>query len=117
MPSPLPWQVEVAFRKPNSWYGRGTARDRQGNGMVCVNQTRPHCVNQMEMTQSKSLTEGYGRRTAGERHGMCETELKQWQRERGLRAVAPYSGVSLNLQMSKTRILIRLLRTYFPRNW
>jgi hypothetical protein len=35
----------------------------QGNGMVCVNQTWPHCVNQMGKTQSKPLAE---------RHGMCE---------------------------------------------
>jgi hypothetical protein len=33
----------------------------------------------------------------------------------GLSAVAPLSGVPLNLQMSETRILIRLLRVYFPR--
>jgi hypothetical protein len=34
-----------------------------------------------------------------------------------LGAVVPYSGVLLNLQMNETRILIRLLRMYFPRNW
>jgi hypothetical protein len=34
-----------------------------------------------------------------------------------LGAVAPQSGVPLNFQMSETRILIRLLRIYFPRNW
>jgi hypothetical protein len=34
-----------------------------------------------------------------------------------LGAVAPSSTVPFNLQMSKTRILIRLLRMYFPRNW
>jgi hypothetical protein len=38
------------------------------------------------------------------------------QRERGSGAVAPLSGVPHNLQMSETRILIRLLRMYFPRN-
>jgi hypothetical protein len=36
----------------------------QGNGMVCVNQTRPHCVNQMGKTQSKPLAERHGRGTA-----------------------------------------------------
>jgi hypothetical protein len=36
----------------------------QGNGMACVYQTRPHCVNQMGKTQSKPLAE---------RHGMCES--------------------------------------------
>jgi hypothetical protein len=49
-----------------------------------VNQTRPHCVNQMGKTQSKPLAERYGRGTAWERqgndrgtawerHGMCES--------------------------------------------
>jgi hypothetical protein len=32
-------------------------------------------------------------------------------------AVAPYSGFPFNLQMNETRILIRLLRMYIPRNW
>jgi hypothetical protein len=32
-------------------------------------------------------------------------------------AVAPYSEVLLNFQMSEPRILIRLLHMYFPRNW
>jgi hypothetical protein len=36
----------------------------QGNGMVCVNQTRPLCVNQMGKTQSKPLAEQHGRGTA-----------------------------------------------------
>jgi hypothetical protein len=36
----------------------------QGNGMVCVNQTWPHCVNQMGKTQSKALVERHGRGTA-----------------------------------------------------
>jgi hypothetical protein len=31
--------------------------------------------------------------------------------------VAPYSGVPLNFKMSETRILIRFLWMYFPRNW
>jgi uncharacterized protein len=54
--------------------------------MTCVNQTWPHCVNQMGNTQSKALVERHGRGTAGERqgngrgtawerHGMCELAL------------------------------------------
>jgi hypothetical protein len=35
--------------------------------MVCVNQTRPHCVNQMGKTQSKPLAERHGRGTAVKR--------------------------------------------------
>jgi hypothetical protein len=44
---------------------RGMAGERHGNGMVCVIQTRLHCVNQMGKTQSKALADGM----AGERHG------------------------------------------------
>jgi hypothetical protein len=39
--------------------------------MICVNQTRPHCVNQMGKSQSKSLAERRGRGTAG----YCESAL------------------------------------------
>jgi hypothetical protein len=39
-------------------------------------------------------------------------------RENGdLGAVAPWSGVPFNLQMSETRVLIRFLRMYFLQNW
>ena len=38
-----------------------------GHGMASVNQTRPHCVNQMEKTHSKLLAARHG--TAGEWHG------------------------------------------------
>jgi hypothetical protein len=40
---------------------RGMAAERHGNDMVCVNQTRPHCVNQMGKTQSRPLAERHGR--------------------------------------------------------
>jgi hypothetical protein len=39
--------------------------ERHGHGMACVNQTWPHCVNQMGKTQSKLLTAQHGRGTAG----------------------------------------------------
>jgi hypothetical protein len=35
-----------------------------GRGMACVNQTRPHCVNQMGNTQSKPLAARHGSGTA-----------------------------------------------------
>jgi hypothetical protein len=45
-----------------------------------------------------------------------QIQLKTVGRENGdLGAVAPWSGVPLNLKMSETRILIRLLRIYLPR--
>jgi hypothetical protein len=37
--------------------------------MVCVNQTQPHCVNQVGKTQSKTLAERHGSGKAGEQHG------------------------------------------------
>jgi hypothetical protein len=43
---------------------RGMAGERHGNGTVYVNQTRPHCVNQMGKTQSKPLAELHGMGTA-----------------------------------------------------
>jgi hypothetical protein len=44
-------------------------------GMASVNQTRPHCVNQMGKTHSKSLAAWHGRGTAWARHAMCESAL------------------------------------------
>jgi len=43
-----------------------------GHGMASVNQTRPHCVNQMGKTHSKPLPAWHGRGTAWARHVMCE---------------------------------------------
>ena len=40
-----------------------------GHGMESVNQTRPHCVNQMGKTHSKPLPARHGRGTAWARHG------------------------------------------------
>jgi hypothetical protein len=49
--------------------------------------------------------------------GVQQIQLRIEGRENGdLGAVAPLAGVPLNLQMSETRILIRLLRMYIPRN-
>ena len=43
------------------------------HGMASVNQTRPHCVNQMGKTHSKRLAARHGRGTTWARHAMCET--------------------------------------------
>jgi hypothetical protein len=40
-----------------------------GHGMASVNQTRPHCVNQMGKTHSKPLAVRHGRGRAWARHG------------------------------------------------
>ena len=45
-----------------------------GHGMASINQTRPHCVNQMEKTHSKPLAR-HDRGTAWARHAICESTL------------------------------------------
>ena len=47
---------------------------RHGNGMASVNQTRPHFVNQMGKTHSKPFAEWHGTGTAWEWHGKCESD-------------------------------------------
>jgi hypothetical protein len=59
---PMP-RCAVALR---SHFQNGIVVAWHGRGMACVNQTRPHCVNQVGKTQSKPLSE---------RHGMCELAL------------------------------------------
>jgi hypothetical protein len=51
----------------------GAAWAWHGHGMASVNQTRPHCVNQMGNTHSKPLAARHGRGTAWARHAMCES--------------------------------------------
>ena len=51
----------------------GMVRAWHGHGMASVNQTRPHCVNQMGKTHSKPLAARHGRGTAWARHAMCES--------------------------------------------
>ena len=46
-----------------------------GHGMASVNQTRPHCVNQMGKIHSKPLAARQGRGMAWARHAMCEPAL------------------------------------------
>ena len=48
-----------------------------GRGMAIVNQTRPHCINQVGKTHSKPLAARHGRGMAWARHGhaMCESAL------------------------------------------
>ena len=44
-----------------------------GRGMASVNQTRPHCINQMGKTHSKPLAARHGKGKAWARHAMCES--------------------------------------------
>jgi hypothetical protein len=54
MPMPL---STVALR---SIFQNGMVVAWHGRGMACVNQIRPHCVNQMGKTQSKPLAAWHG---------------------------------------------------------
>jgi hypothetical protein len=47
-----------------------------GRGMAIVNQTRPHCVNQMGKTHYKPLAKRHGKGTAWARQAMCESVLR-----------------------------------------
>jgi hypothetical protein len=61
----------------------GMVRAWHGLGMANVNQTRPHYVNQMGKTHSKTLAARHGRGTAWARHAMCESAFRQrgyWDR-------------------------------------
>jgi hypothetical protein len=51
--------------KRTAWSEHGT-----GAGMASVNQTRPHCVNQMGKTHSKPLAARHGTGTAWARHAV-----------------------------------------------
>jgi hypothetical protein len=55
-----------------------------GHGMASVNQTRPHCVNQMGKTHSKLFAARKGRGTAWARHAMCELALREQSSKRGV---------------------------------
>ena len=65
---PRPQHSTAIERRPCSAVAlRRTARSE--HGMTSVNQTRPHCVNQMGKTHSKPLAARHGRGTAWARHG------------------------------------------------
>ena len=50
-----------------AWHGRGIAS---------VNQTRPHCVNEIVKTHSEPLAVRHGRGTAWARQATCESALR-----------------------------------------
>ena len=77
---PFPCGVHAMLLPCRSSQGlekNGMVRAWHVHGMASVNQTRPHCVNQMEKTHSKSLAarQGNGMGAAWERHAMCESAL------------------------------------------
>jgi len=64
----------VALRR-TAWSEQGMGVAWAWHGMASVNQTRPHCVNQMGKTHSKPLAARHGRGMAWARHAMCESAL------------------------------------------
>jgi hypothetical protein len=64
---PWPWEER---------HGQSMAWTRDGHGMESVNQTRPHCVNQIGKTHTKPLAKRHGRGTAWARHDMCQSVLR-----------------------------------------
>ena len=55
-----------------AWHGHG-----HGHGMASVNQTRPHCVNQMGKTHYKTLSARHGRGTAWAWHAVSESAFRK----------------------------------------
>jgi hypothetical protein len=55
----------------------GMVRAGHGHGMASVNQTRPHCINQMGKTHYKPLAARHGRGLAWAWHVMCESAFKR----------------------------------------
>ena len=87
--SHLPCRAHAVLLKATAQHGRlstavlccgleknGKIRAWHGRGMASVNQTRPHCVNQMGKTHSKPLAPRHGRGMAWVRHVMCESAIK-----------------------------------------
>jgi hypothetical protein len=101
MPSPCRRDPAMALR---GRFQKGIFVAWQGNGMVCVNQTRPHCVNQIGNTQSNALVERHGRGTAWEQHGngmVCVNPPSltfKWT----LWSALPHCLLSLSLSLSLT---------------
>ena len=75
----------------------GMVRASHGRGMASVNQTRPHCVNQMGKTHYKPLVAQHGRGKAWAWHAMCESAFK----DSTARLKSPLRLVKLQLQASK----------------
>jgi len=55
----------------------GMVRAWHGRSMASVNQTRPHCVNQMGKTHSKPLAARHDRGMAWAWCAMCELALRE----------------------------------------
>jgi hypothetical protein len=57
-------------------YGQSMAGAQHGHVMACVNQTQPHCVNEIGKTQTKPLATQHGQVVAWAQHGICQLAFK-----------------------------------------
>ena len=67
---------QVAHRPCRSLEKNGMVKEWYGHGIASVNQTWPHCVNQMGKTHFKALAAQHGRGPARARHAMCESAFR-----------------------------------------
>ena len=69
-----------------------------GRGMASVNQTRPHCVNQMGKTHSKPLAARHGRGTAWARHGngmLCVNPPLQYKKHTKMQCFKQFQSLTV----------------------
>ena len=71
--SHLPCRAHTMFWPCRGLEKNGIVRAWNECSMASVNQTRPHCVNQMGKTHSKHLAARHGRGMAWARHARCES--------------------------------------------
>jgi RecB family exonuclease len=92
----------------------GMVRAGHGRGMASVNQTRPHCVNQMRKAHSKPLAARHGRGTAWARHAMCESAFKHSRiaPEKHSDFTPTLNTLAVNLESSKDSLCLYILTCY-----
>ena len=94
----MPCSVHAVLLKVTAQHGRretavlccgleknGMVGAWHGHGIASVNQTRPHCVNQMGKTHSKPL---------GARHGKCESDTAALCKSNGKDTFYTLSGMA-----------------------
>ena len=82
---------------------------RHGHGMASVNQTRPHCVNQMGKTHSKPLAARHGRGKAWARHGHGMLCVNRCALQSALSAIIQTPSRNPNMGRVLVRLYVYLL--------
>ena len=83
--------------------------------MASVNQTRPHCVNQMGKTYSKPLAARHGRGTAWARHGhgmLCVNRPLEYEYLIKKLPVPTKRATIILIKVKSRTTLLRLLPLY-----